>query len=265
MFLTSYRPFFSRVIVTARDTSTPHAKALSEKGAELVQVGAADPAKGFLKAFEGVDAVVNLLGQAPPEYGDAVGEAAIKSGAAVYFPSEYGSYVLAFLHCNEMAEFDDSDHRTHDFPGWEGPEWEFKSQHVRKYRELGAGKTRVISVYTGLFLEVLISPFRAFPSLHFFHYITDESVTSGLRHPKPDVYRRGLAGQEDRDDSEGRHRACTCGAHPPRSEPDGGGKRAGRRAHRGRQRERERGARHRTARARGVRRATFRRDRATYS
>ena len=94
VFLTSYKPFFSRVIVTARDTSTPHAKALAEKGAELVQVSAAEPVEGFLKAFEGVDAAVNLLGQAPPEYGDAVGEAAIKSAAAVYFPSEYGSYVI---------------------------------------------------------------------------------------------------------------------------------------------------------------------------
>ena len=64
---------------------------------------------------------------------------------------------------NTEVDVDNSDHRTHDFPGWEGPEWEFKGQHVRKYRQLGAGKTRVISVYTGLFLEVLISPFRASP------------------------------------------------------------------------------------------------------
>ena len=96
MFLTSYKPFFSRIIVTARDTTTPAAKGLAEQGAELVVVSPLDPVASFTKAFQGVDAVVNLLGATPHEFRDAVGEAAIKSGVAVYFPSEYGSYVLFF-------------------------------------------------------------------------------------------------------------------------------------------------------------------------
>lgn len=53
-----------------------------------------------------------------------------------------------------------SDHRLNDFPGWDYPDWVFKSEHTRRYRELGAGKTRVIAVYPGFFLEILINPFR---------------------------------------------------------------------------------------------------------
>lgn len=56
-----------------------------------------------------------------------------------------------------------SDHRINDFPGFDDADWVFKGQHARKYRQLGAGKTRVVSVYTGLFLEILISPFRTYP------------------------------------------------------------------------------------------------------
>ncbi|KZT68006.1 NAD(P)-binding protein [Daedalea quercina L-15889] len=145
VFLTSYKPFFSRVIVTARDTTTAEAKALAEKGAELVLVSAADPLGSFTKAFEGADAVVNVIGSAPNDFKDAIGEAAIKSGAKVYFPSEYGS-----------------DHRINDFPGWDDPGWLWKGQHARKYRQLGAGKTKVVALYNGLFLEILINPFFGF-------------------------------------------------------------------------------------------------------
>ena len=80
--------------MTTRVTTTPHARALAEKGAELVQISSGNPFDDFMKAFEGADAVVNLLGRASPDYEDAVGEAAIKSGVAVYFPSEYGSCVV---------------------------------------------------------------------------------------------------------------------------------------------------------------------------
>lgn len=57
-----------------------------------------DPVASFTKAFQGVDAVVNLLGATSHEFRDAVGEAAIKSGVPVYFPPEFGSYVLFRLH-----------------------------------------------------------------------------------------------------------------------------------------------------------------------
>ena len=55
-----------------------------------------------------------------------------------------------------------SDRRLNDFPGWDDADWVFKGQHARKFRQLGAGKTRVISVYTGAFLEILLSPFCTF-------------------------------------------------------------------------------------------------------
>ncbi|KAH9922257.1 uncharacterized protein B0H18DRAFT_1018780 [Fomitopsis serialis] len=145
VFLTSYKPFFSRVVVTARDITTADAKALAEKGSELVQINPVDPVASLGRAFEGVDAVVSLVGKAPTEFRDAVGEAAIKSGAKVYFPTEYGS-----------------DHRINDFPGWDDPDWLFKGQHARKYRQLGASKTKVVSLYNGLFLEILIGPWLGF-------------------------------------------------------------------------------------------------------
>ena len=97
MFLASYRPFFSQVVVTARDTTAPEAKALAEQGAELAPVNSVDPVASFMQAFQGADAVVNLLGKTPHEFRDAVGDAAIRSGVAVYFPSEYGVYVSLSL------------------------------------------------------------------------------------------------------------------------------------------------------------------------
>ncbi|TFY64554.1 hypothetical protein EVJ58_g2536 [Rhodofomes roseus] len=150
VFLSSYKPFFSRIIVTVRDTTTPAAKELAEQGAELVTISTVGAVASLTKAFEGVDAVVNLLGRAPDEFRDAVGEAAVKSGAKVYFPSEFGS-----------------DHRINDFPGWDDADWIFKGQHARKYRQLGAGRTKVISVYNGLFLEGLLGPWFGFDTAKF--------------------------------------------------------------------------------------------------
>ncbi|KZT64191.1 NAD(P)-binding protein [Daedalea quercina L-15889] len=145
VFLTSYKPFFSRIIVTARDTTTAGAKALAEKGAELVPISPVDPLGSLTKAFEGVDVVINLVADKPCDFKDAIAEAAIKSGAKVYFPSEFGA-----------------DHRINDFPGWDDTLWLWKGQHDRKYRQLGAGKTKVIALYTGLFLEFFISPLFGF-------------------------------------------------------------------------------------------------------
>ncbi|KZT64190.1 hypothetical protein DAEQUDRAFT_741441 [Daedalea quercina L-15889] len=143
VFLTSYKPFFSRIIVPARDTTTVVAKVLTDKGAELVPINPVEPLGSFSKAFEGVDVVINLIGDNLNSYDfkDAIGEAAIKSGAKVYFPSEFGA-----------------DHRLNDFPGWDDPLWIWKGQHARKYRQLGAGKTKVIALATGIFLEFFVSP-----------------------------------------------------------------------------------------------------------
>ncbi|KZT64192.1 NAD(P)-binding protein [Daedalea quercina L-15889] len=145
VFLSSYRSYFPHIIATVRDSTTAEAKVLSDKGAELVQLDQTDLVASFTKAFQGADVVVNLLGTTPHAYRDAVGEAAIKSGVKVYFPPEFGT-----------------DHRINDFPGWDHAEWIFKGQHAQKYRELGAGKTKVIAVYTGAFLEIFLSPWLGF-------------------------------------------------------------------------------------------------------
>ncbi|EPS98925.1 hypothetical protein FOMPIDRAFT_1024474 [Fomitopsis schrenkii] len=172
VFLTSHKPFFSRIIVTARDTTTPEAKALAEKGAELVLVNPLDPVASFTKAFQGVDAVANLLGETPHEFRDAVGEAAIKSGVAVYFPSEFGV-----------------DHRINDFPGYDFADWVFKGQHARKYRQLGAGKTKVISVYTGLFLEILIGAHFGFDTASLVYTSVGSSDAKTATTAKADIGR----------------------------------------------------------------------------
>ena len=163
-----------------------------------------------------------------------------------------------------MLDVMTSDHRINDFPGFDDADWVFKGQHARKYRQLGAGKTRVISVYTGLFLEILISPFRTSSTMHALH-ASDGMHPSGLRHCQPDLHLGGLVRREDRDDGEGRHRARARGACPPHAEPGDSCERTGRRARRGEQRELPRGARHRPARARGARRAARGGDQAAES
>lgn len=56
-----------------------------------------------------------------------------------------------------------SDHRLVNFSGYEQPEWEGKKQlaaHVRAQAK-GTG-TKVISLYTSVFLDILLSPYRMF-------------------------------------------------------------------------------------------------------
>ena len=46
-----------------------------------------------------------------------------------------------------------SDHRLNDFPGGDHPEWEAKRELEKEARALAGDKTKVFSVYNGLFLE----------------------------------------------------------------------------------------------------------------
>lgn len=91
VFLTAYRPFFPRVLALLRETSSPAAQALAAQGAELHKIDASNPGPSLVKALEGVDVLVSLVGRAPLEYKNAVFEAALKNGVKVYFPSEFGS------------------------------------------------------------------------------------------------------------------------------------------------------------------------------
>ena len=46
------------------------------------------------------------------------------------------------------------DHRLNDFPGYDHHEWEVKRELAQEARVLAAeGKTKVIAVYNGIFLE----------------------------------------------------------------------------------------------------------------
>lgn len=53
-----------------------------------------------------------------------------------------------------------SDHRLVDFSGYEKPEWERKKTIAAEVRALAKDKTKVISLYTGIFLDFLLSPYR---------------------------------------------------------------------------------------------------------
>ncbi|OCB86111.1 NAD-binding protein [Sanghuangporus baumii] len=147
--LTTFKPFFSRVVAITRDASSPKAKALASLGAELHEVHLDDPALGEVKAalrssMNEIDVVVNALGMTSAQVKDVVAETAIEAGAKVYFPSEFGV-----------------DHRLNDFPGFDHEEWEKKRRHIAYANELAVkkgGDVKVIAVYTGLFLEDSLNP-----------------------------------------------------------------------------------------------------------
>ena len=73
-----------------RNTDSGRARALADKGVELVQLDESDLVASFSGAFQDADAIVNLLGGTQHSPRDAVGEAAIQCGVKVYFPSEFG-------------------------------------------------------------------------------------------------------------------------------------------------------------------------------
>ncbi|CCM05454.1 uncharacterized protein FIBRA_07674 [Fibroporia radiculosa] len=144
-FLTNYRLFFPRVIAVGRDISTPEARQLVEQGVELRSVDPANATESFTKAFEGADVVINVSAHAPLEYINALFRGALNNGVKVYFPSEYGS-----------------DHRLHNFEGWDAEVWEAKHKHAVEARSLAQGKLKIIALYTGLFMEGTIGPWFGF-------------------------------------------------------------------------------------------------------
>ncbi|KAL5511054.1 hypothetical protein ACEPAH_4269 [Sanghuangporus vaninii] len=148
--LTTFKPFFSRVVAITRDASSQKARALASLGAELHEVHLDDPALGdevkasLRSSMNEIDIVVNALGMTSAQVKDVVVEAAIEADAKVYFPSEFGV-----------------DHRLNDFPGFDHGEWEKKRRHIAYANELAVkkgGDVKVIAVYTGLFLEDSLNP-----------------------------------------------------------------------------------------------------------
>ncbi|EJD02544.1 NAD-binding protein [Fomitiporia mediterranea MF3/22] len=141
--LTTFKPFFHRVVALTRDASLSRAQTLAALGAEVTQIRLdeehSDNINDNLRnALKGTDIVVNVLGVTSARVKDVVAEAAIEAGVKVYFPSEFGV-----------------DHRLNDFPGFDHPEWIKKRKHLDYVNEIAAkkGDVKIISVYNGLFLE----------------------------------------------------------------------------------------------------------------
>ncbi|EJF62713.1 NAD(P)-binding protein [Dichomitus squalens LYAD-421 SS1] len=142
-FLTDFRPSFSRIRVLTRDPSSQKAQDLASKGAELIQYSGDELEKSFDEVFAGADVIVNALpGGADKETKQAIIKAIARSGAKVYFLSEFGS-----------------DHRINAFPGYESEEWLGKQEVAKETR--AAFKGKVIALYTSAFIELAVK----FPAL----------------------------------------------------------------------------------------------------
>ncbi|TDL24323.1 hypothetical protein BD410DRAFT_786439 [Rickenella mellea] len=152
------KPHLSRIIALTRDPSSAKANELRNLGAEIRAVDSSSD-DSLRTALEGADVVVNAIGSRSGDMKEKVLDAAVAVGAKVYFPSEFGVYVQSI--CSTLGQIADlqvsSDHRLNDFPGYEHSEWTTKRAHVERAKQLGAGKMKIISLYTGAFLEMIVS------------------------------------------------------------------------------------------------------------
>ncbi|KAI0737942.1 hypothetical protein C8Q80DRAFT_1293357 [Daedaleopsis nitida] len=137
VFLSEYRASFSTRITT-RDPTSVKAQELASNGAEVYQFDPENIEQSIAAAVQGADVVVNVLPSATTSKAtkQQIQAAAINCGTKVYFLSEFGV-----------------DHRKNDFPGYDHHEWEVKRELATAARRLAGGKTKVIALYTGLFLE----------------------------------------------------------------------------------------------------------------
>lgn len=87
MLLTEFRESFPTVRVFTRDPSSSKAQAFAKKGADVVALDI----ESLENALAGIDIVVNVLPTSlSEEVRGKVNETVIKSGAKVYFLSEFG-------------------------------------------------------------------------------------------------------------------------------------------------------------------------------
>ncbi|KAL1947247.1 hypothetical protein VTO73DRAFT_14208 [Trametes versicolor] len=145
VFLDEYRTTFPIVRVLTRDPSTARAQHLASKGAMLQVLDQENVAQSLLETFIHADVVINALNvTAPKALKKQIGEATVKSGAKVYFLSEFGV--------------------ENDFPGYDHYDWDVKRELALHAREVARGTpTQVIAVYTGLFIETVSEcPFLGF-------------------------------------------------------------------------------------------------------
>lgn len=98
VFLDEFRTTFPIVRVLTRDPSTAKAQHLASKGAMLQVLDQENVAQSLLETFIHADVVINALNvTAPRALKKQVAEAAVKSGARVYFLSEFGVCVASFI------------------------------------------------------------------------------------------------------------------------------------------------------------------------
>ncbi|KAG9019440.1 hypothetical protein FRB90_002263 [Tulasnella sp. 427] len=119
-----------RVAIFTRNTASDSAQALRLSGAEVIE---GEPTSENLKS---IDVLVNLLSdQVSPDTRNSYAQAAIDAGVRVYFPNEFVA-----------------DPRVLDF---QHPVYKMKTEHAEYARDRAQGNMKVISVYSGQFLEYL--------------------------------------------------------------------------------------------------------------
>lgn len=95
VFLDEFRTTFPVVRVLTRDPSTARAQHLASKGAMLQVLDQDNVAQSLLETFVHADVVINALNMTTPKaLKKHVVEAAVQSGAKVYFLSEFGVCVI---------------------------------------------------------------------------------------------------------------------------------------------------------------------------
>ncbi|KAG9046510.1 hypothetical protein FS837_004260 [Tulasnella sp. UAMH 9824] len=122
---------------TGHPATSSSARDLEARGAEVIH---GEPTVDHL---EDIDVFINVLSdKVSTEVRDVYVQAAVQAGVKVYFPNEF----VATRAPNS------SDARVLDF---EHPLYQMKVAHAKKARELGSGKVKVVSVYSGQFLDYL--------------------------------------------------------------------------------------------------------------
>lgn len=95
--LTTFKPFFSRVVALTWNASSSRAKELAALGAEVIEIcleGIKPSDEEHIRsALREVDIMVNVLGVTSAQTKNLIAAAAIESGVKVYFPSEFCVYV----------------------------------------------------------------------------------------------------------------------------------------------------------------------------
>ncbi|KIO26435.1 hypothetical protein M407DRAFT_24284 [Tulasnella calospora MUT 4182] len=119
-----------RVVAFTRNATSDSAKDLETRGAEVIE-GAPT-----VQDLKGIDVFINVLSdKVSVDVRDTYAQAAAEAGVKVYFPNEFVA-----------------DARLLDF---EHPLYKMKVTHAKRARELGSGKMKVVSVYSGQFLDYL--------------------------------------------------------------------------------------------------------------